>query len=151
MRCAAAFRKILHSLVMEAVLTPAKMDTVRADLLRFCLPPLEDILHERYRDLFSDNESIGRVLRLSHATAWRFLITGDMQDFDAARAVLVGAARRSGVPEGFVDGLDHELMTELLTLVFVRHRGSVRTIGAYVRAATEIAGNVFQRRCLAAA
>lgn len=143
--------QFLHSLIMEADLTPAQMDNVRADLVRSCLPPLEDFLQQRYREFFAEHESIGRVVRLSHATAWRFLITGNMKDFDAARAVLAGAARRSGLSEGFVEALDRELMAELLTLIFVLHRGSARTIGAYIQVATEIADSVFQRRYLAAA
>jgi hypothetical protein len=111
-------------------------------------PVIYDRLVATYYKLV-ENRELARGLTRLHASVWRALIAGDMEEFEDLRETLVGALDPCDLTLDHLAEADGEIMIELLDVVMARYNRSQRTARAYHLALMELAGRVRPARLAA--
>jgi len=110
-------------------------------LLEWSAPVIFDRLRDAYCRRLSDFTVSWRLARL-HARVWRALISGDMLEFEALRAELVGALAEQGLDLDCLAEADAQTITELVEIVIARFHRSQRLATGYHLALIELAGRI---------
>jgi hypothetical protein len=115
----------------------------REDLANWCQPIIVDFLHDQYASHLGETHTSLRVLALSHARLWRFLILGDEDRLVTARREIIGIARLAGIKTAAVNEVDQSVLLELMDVIVARFLRTPALARSYSRvvlvAATRLA------------
>ena len=110
-------------------------------LLEWSGPVIFDRLRLAYARRIADGEWATRLAKL-HCRAWRALLMGDLNAFEARRTELTVQLRLVGLSLDCLAEADNQTMVELVEIVVARFRRSPRTSQGYHLALLQLAGTL---------
>ncbi len=92
------------------------------DLIEWAEPVIADRVREFYSFAVPGREA--QTLALEHRQVWRSLLLAKPVPLDRSRRQLRRLGEEAGLPAGFADALDLEIVEELFDIVLLRYRAS---------------------------